>query len=109
MKFVFEVRLKPGFSAEEYAANWIRASEVIQRTPGALGTRLHRKIGDPNTLLAIASWEDKNARDAKDDRRDETVRRILEEHSQKCEIVVVGEFEEPEWVVLPESPSPDSP
>lgn len=108
MKFVFEVRLKPGFSAEEYAANWIRASEVIQRTPGALGTRLHRKIGDPNTLLAIASWEDKNARDAKDDRRDETVRRILEEHSQKCEIVVVGEFEEPEWVVLPDSPSPDS-
>lgn len=109
MKFIFEVRLKPGFSAEEYAANWVRASEVIQRTTGACGTRLHRKIGDPDTLLAIASWESKAARDAKDDRRDETVRRILEEHSQKCEIVVIGEFEEPEWVVLPDSSLPEFP
>lgn len=107
MKFIFEVRLKPGFSAEEYAANWVRASEVIQQAPGALGTRLHRKIGDPNTLLAIASWDSKNARDAKDDRRDDTVRRILEEHAQKCDIIVVGEFEEPEWVVRPRSPLPE--
>lgn len=102
MKFIFEVRLKPGFTAEEYAANWVKASEVIQRTPGARGTRLHRKIGEPDTLLAIASWENKPARDAKDDRRDDLVRRILEEHSQKCEITVIGEFEEPEWEVLPE-------
>lgn len=102
MKFIFEVRLKPGFSAEEYAANWVRASEVIQRASGALGTRLHRKIGEPDKLLAIASWESKADRDAKDDRRDEMVRRILEEHAEKCEITVIGEFEEPEWEVLPE-------
>lgn len=101
MKFIFEVRLKPGFSAEEYAANWVKASKVIQQTPGALGTRLHRTIGKADTLLAIASWESKTARDAKDDRRDEMVRRILEEHAEKCEITIIGEFEEPEWEVLP--------
>lgn len=56
MKFIFEVRMKPGYTVDEYAEAWIRASEVIQRTPGALGTRLHRKIGEPDTLLAIASW-----------------------------------------------------
>ena len=30
MKFIFEVRVKAGFSVDEYAANWIRASEIIQ-------------------------------------------------------------------------------
>lgn len=101
VKFIFEVKVKPGFSVEQYAANWIRASEIIQRTPGALGTRLHRKLGEPRTLLAIASWESKAARDAKDDNRDEVVRSILAEHAEKCEITIIGEFEEPEWEVLP--------
>ncbi|HEX4883201.1 MAG TPA: antibiotic biosynthesis monooxygenase, partial [Casimicrobiaceae bacterium] len=76
-------------------------SEIIQRTPGARGTRLHRKIGAPDTLLAIASWDSKAHRDAKDDRRDATVRAILERHAAQCEITVIGEFEEPEWSVLP--------
>lgn len=102
MKFIFEVRMKPGYTVEEYAEAWIRASQVIQRTPGALGTRLHRKIGEPDTLLAIASWESKTARDAKDDNRDQLVKGILEKHARNCEVTLIGEFEEPEWVVLPE-------
>ena len=53
MIFIFEVRIKPGYSAEEYAAAWVRASEMIQSAPGALGTRLHRKIGKPDVLVAI--------------------------------------------------------
>ena len=101
MKFIFEVRMKPGYSVEEYAEAWVRASHVIQQTPGARGTYLHRKIGDPNTLLAIATWESKAHRDAKNDRTDETVRAILEKHARNCEITVIGEFEEPEWAVLP--------
>ena len=101
MKFIFEVRMKPGYTVEEYADAWVRASEIIQRTPGALGTYLHRKIGDPNALLAIATWESKAHSDAKDDRRNETVRAILEKHAANCEITVIGEFEEPEWAVLP--------
>lgn len=102
MKFIFEVRMKPGYTVEEYADAWVRASEIIQRTPGAQGTYLHRKIGDPNALLAIATWESKAHRDAKDDRRNETVRAILEKHAANCEITVIGEFEEPEWAVLPQ-------
>lgn len=101
MKFIFEVRVKPGYSAEEYAEAWVQASAIIQRTPGARGTYLHRKIGDPERLLAIAHWDSKAARDAKDDRRDETVRLILEKHARTCEFTLIGEFEEPEWVVLP--------
>lgn len=101
MKFIFEVRMKPGFTVEEYAEGWVRASEIIQQTPGAKGTYLHRKIGTDDTLLAIAHWESKAHRDAKDDRRSEIVRAILEKHSHLCEITVIGEFEEPEWVVRP--------
>ena len=106
MKFIFEVRVKPGYTVEEYAEAWVRASEIIQRTPGARGTYLHRKIGEPDTLLAIATWESKAHRDAKDDRRDATVRAILEKHAQTCEIRVIGEFQEPEWSVLPDALSP---
>jgi quinol monooxygenase YgiN len=102
MKFIFEVRMKPGYTVEQYARAWVEASRIIQQAPGARGTFLHRKIGEPDTLLAIATWESKAHRDAKDDSRSETVRRILAEHARKVEIRVVGEFEEPEWQVLPE-------
>jgi quinol monooxygenase YgiN len=102
MKFIFEVRMKPGYTVDEYSDAWVRASKIIQRTPGAQGTYLHRKIGDPTTLLAIATWESKAHRDAKNDRRDETVRAILDMHAKNCEITVVGEFDEPQWSVLPE-------
>lgn len=93
--------MKPGYTVDEYADAWVRASEIIQRTPGARGTHLHRKIGDPNTLLAIASWESKAHRDAKNDRSDEIVRAILDRHAANCEITVIGEFDEPQWSVLP--------
>ena len=101
MKFIFEVRMKPGYTVEQYAQAWIEASEIIQRTPGAQGTELHRKIGEPDTLLAIARWESKAHRDAKDDGRDATVRAILERHARHCEIKVIGAFEEAEWTVWP--------
>jgi hypothetical protein len=55
MIFVFEVRVKEGWTAEAYADAWVRASEIIQQAPGSRGTRLHRNIGDPAHLLAIAS------------------------------------------------------
>ena len=94
--------MKPGYTVEEYAQAWTEASRIIQQAPGARGTYLHRKIGEADTLLAIATWASKADRDAKDDERSETVRRILAEHAQKCEITVIGEFDEPEWQVLPE-------
>lgn len=101
MKFLFEVHIRPGHRAEQYAEAWVRASEIIQRASGARGTRLHRKIGDPNVLLAIAEWDSKAARDAaagSDSRADA----IIAEAGQFCEIRLIGEFEDPEWVVLPE-------
>ena len=101
MKFVFEVHIKPGHTAEQYAAAWLRVSELLQRAPGARGTRLHRKIGDPDRLLAIASWESKAARDAMDHRRDPAAQEILKEAATHCDITLLGEFEEPEWVVMP--------
>jgi len=97
MKFIFEIRTKPGHDAEDYADAWVRASEIIQRAPGARGTQLHRKIGAPDTLLAIASWDSKALRDAAPS--DPRVDAIIEAAAKFVEIKVIGEFEDPQWVV----------
>jgi len=104
MKFIFEVLLDPGFTAEEYAQNWVKASEIIQQNPGANGTYLHRDLNWPDRLLAIAHWDSREARDEKDDNKSELVRTILAEHAKKCQINVIGEFDEPEWSVCLKKP-----
>jgi heme-degrading monooxygenase HmoA len=103
MKFIFEVRLKPGHSVAEYAAAWEHASTIIQRAPGARGTRLHRKIGHPDVLLAIATWDSKAARDARDDflKPDAAMRAVLDEHTQLVDFKAIGEYEEAEWIIDP--------
>ena len=103
MHFIFEVDVKPGYTAEQYAEAWVRASKIIQQALGARGTRLHRKIGDPSVLLAIATWETKAARDAMEAAQNERVKAIISEQAEFVDVRVVGEFEEPEWVVLPET------
>lgn len=102
MIFVFEVRIGPGHTPEQYADAWVRASEIIQRAPGARGTRLHRKIGDPGVLLAIASWESKTQRDAMEASPADDVKAIIEEQARFVDVRVIGEFEDPDWVVEPE-------
>ncbi len=99
MHYLFEVHIKPGYTAEQYADAWVRASEIIQRAPGALGTRLHRKIGDPNVLLAIATWVSKEKRDAMEADPAVEVREIIASQAPYVDIRVIGEFEDPEWLV----------
>ena len=101
MHFIFEVHIRPGHTAEQYADAWVRASRLIQQAPGAAGTRLHRKIGEPDVLLAIATWETKDARDAMDAQRDERIQQIIDSQAEFVDIQVIGEFEAPEWVVEP--------
>jgi|TARA_R100000005_G_C4983629_1_gene192587 heme-degrading monooxygenase HmoA len=100
--YIFEVTLSPGYPAEAYAEAWIRASRIIQQAPGAQGTRLHRKIGDPTRLLAIATWESKAARDAMEARLPDRVLEIIAEQTPYVEITLLGEFDAPEWEVVPE-------
>jgi len=102
MQYIFEVQLKPGYRAEQYAEAWVRASRLLQHSPGAQGTRLHRKIGDPSRLLAIATWESKEARDAMEETRAQNIADIIESQAEFVEIHLIGEFEAPEWEVLPE-------
>ena len=104
MKYIFEVHIQEGHTAEEYADAWVRASEIIQRAPGARGTELHRKIGDPNVLVAIAHWESKTSRDAMEGQHDPRVAEIIRSAAGFCEIRPIGEFADPEWVVIPPSP-----
>jgi heme-degrading monooxygenase HmoA len=107
MKFIFQVHLRPGHTIEEYAETWIRASEILQSAPGARGTLLHRKIGDPSTLLAIASWDSKAERDAREAflQPDSAMRKVLDAHLGIVDFELIGEFEEPEWIVAPRKPA----
>ncbi len=101
MKYIFEVTVKEGYTAEDYADAWVRASELIQQAPGARGTELHRKIGEPNKLIAIASWDSKADRDAMDATRNPRILEIIKSAAPFVEIRALGEFEDPEWVVMP--------
>lgn len=101
MKFLFEVHIHPGHSAEQYAAAWVRASKIIQQSPGARGTRLHRKLDDSRVLLAIAEWESKAQRDAMETHPNEQVRAIIADQAEFVDIRVIGEFEDAEWEVIP--------
>lgn len=101
MKYIFEVRILEGYSVEQYADAWVRASELIQQAPGALGTELHRKIGEPDRLIAIAHWDSKAARDAMEARHDARIAEIIRSAAPFVEIHRLGEYEEPEWVVMP--------
>ena len=109
MKYLFEVHIKPGYRAEDYADAWLRASAIIQRAPGARGTELHRKLDDPNVLIAIASWDSKQQRDAMESKPDEEFAAIIRSAAPFCEIRPLGEFDDPEWVVMPSATDDDSP
>ncbi len=103
MIYVFEVAVKPGYSAEAYAEAWVAASRIIQRSPGARGTRLHRSLDDPSRLIAIASWDTKQNRDASAAVVDATVKDIIASQAPFVDIRVIGEFDDPDWVVDPAS------
>jgi heme-degrading monooxygenase HmoA len=102
MLYIFEIEITdPDYTAEQYADAWERASRYIQAAPGARGPRLHRRISDPRRLLAIATWESKAARDAMEQDPPQVVRDIIQSQIPYVSINVVGEFEGPEWEVLP--------
>ncbi len=101
MIYVFEVHIKPGHTAEQYADAWVRASKIIQRAPGARGTRLHRKLNDPTALLAIAIWESKLRRDAMEASPSDTVKAIIASQIPFVDIRMVGEFDDAQWIVEP--------
>lgn len=79
----------------------MKASELIQQSEGARGTQLHRMIDNPDQLLAIASWDSKAARDAMEADRGKAVKDIVRSQAAYVDIELIGEFEEPEWEVLP--------
>lgn len=104
MKFVFEITIKPGHTVDEYVRAWRRGSAIIQKEPGAMGTRLHQKIGEPERLLAIASWKSKKLRDeamARLANADLTTREIISKHREFGDLRLIGEYEESEWAVEP--------
>lgn len=74
--------------------------------PGARGTRLFRKVGAPDTLLAIAEWDSKEAREeamATLEKSDEETKRLWRRHREYGEFTKIGAYEETDWEVLPKA------
>ncbi|WP_444887594.1 antibiotic biosynthesis monooxygenase family protein [Microbulbifer sp. JMSA008] len=94
MKYIFEVQIKEGFTAEEYADAWVRASQLIQQAPGAMGTELLQKIGDENSLIAIATWHSKTERDAMQAEHTFAIDKIIQSVAPFVGIRPLGEFKE---------------
>ena len=101
MKYIFEVTVNPGYSVEDYAAAWLEASHIIQQASGARGTFLHRDLDNPDRALAIAHWHSRADRQASASRQDPRVREIIQAQSKHVRIRLIGEFDEPQWQVLP--------
>lgn len=108
MKYLFQINLKEGVAVEQYVEAWKKGSELIQKYPGAKGTRLLQKIEEPDTLIAMAEWDSLEARNAAMDalkRTDPQTQEIWKAHAQIAAITYLGAFDETEWIVLPEANS----
>ena len=62
-KYIFQVKVRAGEDAA-FIESWHNGSIPIQKSLGAMGTRLHKKRGDEHTYVAIAEWESREARQA---------------------------------------------
>lgn len=62
-RFLFEIKVDPD-EDEAFIEHWREGSKPIQEYPGARGTRLHKKLGEEHTYIAIAEWESHEARKA---------------------------------------------
>ena len=66
------------------------------------GVRSPSRVNAVTKLLAIASWDSKVSRDAMEADPSEEVRRIIAGQAEFVDVRVLGEFEDPDWVVLPD-------
>lgn len=96
MKFIFKIKIKGGHSEQDYIKAWKAGSTIIQKSLGAKGTVLYRKISEPGTLIAIAEWENKELRDKAMKELDENLelKETLNKHKDFADLEVVGNFEE---------------
>lgn len=97
MKFIFTIKIKEGHSEKEYIDAWKKGSAIIQTSEGAQGTVLYRKIGEPGTLIAIATWKSKALRDIAMKKLDEAepeIRMVLNKHKEYGATEILGNFEE---------------
>lgn len=98
-RFVFEIKVKPGLE-EAFIENWREGSMPIQEYEGARGTRLHQKVGESGTYVAIAEWESHEYRQqAMADIRlgeSERAKRVHEWKGNEAfgEVVIIGELVE---------------
>ncbi len=63
IKLIFRIDLYTG-TPGDYIDAWKAGSKLIQEYDGAMGTILHHQAGRPSTFLAVATWRDRESREA---------------------------------------------
>ncbi len=97
MKFIFQIGIKKGHTKKQYIDAWKKGSAIIQKSAGAQGTTLYQNMSNPNTLLAMATWKSKKARDAAMKRLHTATpktKEIITEHRKHANTINIGNFEE---------------
>ncbi len=105
-RFVFEIKVRLG-EDETFIENWREGSKPIQEYPGARGTRLHKKLGEDHTYIAIAEWESKELRQAAmaeiNEGKTYRAKRVKEwgDNEGFGEVIILGEIDEIDAVLPP--------
>ena len=63
-RFIWKIKLKDGFSDDQFIKHWRDASAILQEYPGAQGTLIHKTRGEDRTYFLVAQWESQEYRDA---------------------------------------------
>ena len=95
-RVVFKHRPKEN-QTKAYVTQWKKGSDIIQQQKGARGTKLFRKIDEPEYLYAMAEWESKDARNKAIEsikQNYSNAKEILKKHETFLEThETLGEFE----------------
>ena len=72
-----------------------------RRTVVRMVTGSQHAASRTTSVVPSATWESKPQRDAMEANENELVREIIAEQALFCDVRVIGEFEDAEWIVDP--------
>jgi heme-degrading monooxygenase HmoA len=100
----FEHCVNPG-EEEVFLRKWKASSDIIQKEPGALGSRIFRRMdraADEPIFYIMADWDDKTSRD----RALKAIKKrgtVIEDHNGHVWKTMIDEYELIDESLVPES------
>jgi hypothetical protein len=99
--YIFEVTVKDGYSVEAYAEGWIAASRFIQKAPVLAARAYIGKLTIQQRFLLLQHGILRPVEMLMEINPPEEIEAIINAQLPFVDIRFLGEFEAPDWVVLP--------